>query len=1060
MFSNCGFFFLRSPILPFGAIKNLSVSSAWELCQDPFIKEALFLASPVLYEALERWQQGDLVEAKEVAKLEVTIAKYLLRMGYRSTPFGLFAGVSRGDLAATTSIEFVGRPAFLKHVRLDMDYLCALALSIARNPVVRAHLVYYPNTTLYKTNASLRLVEYRVFNRSRTHHLINLDANDYLNKALEIAEHGATVTTIAGQLVDEDVSISDALDFVHELLDSQVLTSKLEPTVTGKDYLLNIIEVLAPAQGNEDLIGQLQTLRMALLSLSSVPATEAVQAYRDMERLLKPLGVSYELGQLFQVDLHKPTTACTLNYGVAEELQHAIRFLLRINRPEPAHNLARFREEFQKRYESQEVELSMVLDAEMGLGYPFQEGASSDHAPLLDELLVDTTGSDTMTFRWTPWHKFLFDAYLNAVTRQDAVLQLDAMDLSAFTRTTGRPELIPYSFYSMVSVLASSSQAVDEGAYSLLYHGSGGPSAANYLGRFCYLDEQLTADVKACLAQEASNYPEAVLAEVVHINQSRAGNVVIRPVLREYEIPILVQPGVDEDHTLPLHDLLLSFRSGRLVLRSKKLAREVVPRMSSAHNHFYNTLPSYHFLCDLQLQETQVHANWDWGPIGEANFLPRVEYGKVILSKAQWTLTAEELTPLKKAAPETALALLQALREQRRLPQWISLRESDNELPLDLENALSVRVLQSLIKNKAQITVQECLLTQQDTFVKGQEGSFNNEFIIPLQFTDDIPTNNASASKRARQSSHPRQFGVGSEWAYFKIYSGVKTADQVLSEHIKPLAEALEAEGLIDKWFFIRYADPGHHLRIRFHGQGRFYAPIIERIHQVLHPLAATMHISSYCLETYKPELERYGAHTMVASETLFWRDSEAVAKIISLLDPGDTGDDLRWLIAMRGTDALLQDFGFSTENKKAFFHSLHERAKNEFNVHSALARKSLGNRYRKERIRIESVMNAPLDPNAELFPVFAALEERRRAWQPAVDAILEAHQSGQLEVDYTGFMESLVHMFLNRLIRSKQRMQEMVLYDFLYQFYTSSLAKDRRSSPEADKLMQVRQAP
>lgn len=1047
MLSHCGFFCLRSPVLPFGAIENLSVGSAWELCQNPFVQEALFLASPALYEVLERWQQGALTDAKEVARLEVTIAKYLLRMGYRSTPFGLFAGISRGELAAATSIEFVDRPAFHKHVRLDMDYLCALALRIAGNPAVRAHLAYYPNTTLYRTSASLRLVEYRVSNRNRTHHLVNLDANDYLLKALAIAEKGATVATIAEHLADDQVTPAEALDFVHELLDSQVLTSELEPIVTGKDYLLNIIEVLVPVPGTADLVSRLQALRTALDQLSTRPAAEAVQAYRAIEQLLEPLGVSYEPGQLFQVDLRKPTTACSLNEEVAEELQRAVRFLSRINRPEPEPNLVRFGKAFQKRYEDQEVELTTVLDAETGLGYPFQEGASADQAPLLDGLIIDGARSESPSFRWTSWHRFLFDAYLKVVSRQEGVLRLDELDLTPFTRLQSPSAALPFSLSSVISVLAASPQAVDEGAYSLLYHGATGPSAANYLGRFCHLDEQLTADIKACLAREADNYPDAVLAEIVHINQSRAGNVIIRPVLREYEIPILTQPGVDEDHSLPLHDLLLSFRNGRLVLRSKKLAREVIPRMSSAHNYFHNTLPSYHFLCDLQQQETPVHAKWDWGPIGQADFLPRVTYGKVILGKAQWTLTQEELAPLKNAAPETALRLLQTLRERRRMPRWISLRENDNELPLDLENVLSVRVLQSMIKSNTRITVQECLLAQQKSFVQGQGASFNNEFVIPLQFTTDTPLLARPHRKRTHSGNHARHFGLGSEWLYFKIYCGVKTADQVLAEYMQPLAEMLAAEGLIDKWFFIRYADPDHHLRIRFHGQGNFYAAIIEQVHRVLQPLAATMQISSYCAETYKPELERYGPHTMALSETLFWRDSEAVAQIISLLDPGDAGDDLRWLIAMRGTDALLQDFGLSLPDKKAFFYSLQGRFKQEFNVHSSQAKKALSHRYRQDRTRIEHMMSAAPDPAAELFPVFAALAARSRAWQPAIKAILDAHRAGQLEVDYTGLLESYVHMFLNRLFRSRQRLQEMVLYDFLYQFYASALAKERRNA-------------
>ena len=62
-----------------------------------------------------------------------------------------------------------------------------------------------------------------------------------------------------------------------------------------------------------------------------------------------------------------------------------------------------------------------------------------------------------------------------------------------------------------------------------------------------------------------------------------------------------------------------------------------------------------------------------------------------------------------------------------------------------------------------------------------------------------------------------RNFSIGSEWLYYKLYTGHKTADFILTEVIKPLTEEFLEKGLIDKWFFIRYADPKHHIRLRFH---------------------------------------------------------------------------------------------------------------------------------------------------------------------------------------------------------------------------------------------------
>jgi lantibiotic biosynthesis protein len=55
-------------------------------------------------------------------------------------------------------------------------------------------------------------------------------------------------------------------------------------------------------------------------------------------------------------------------------------------------------------------------------------------------------------------------------------------------------------------------------------------------------------------------------------------------VLREREIVYLGRSGAPADHQLPLTDLLVSVRDGRVVLRSRSLGREVVPRLTNAHN--------------------------------------------------------------------------------------------------------------------------------------------------------------------------------------------------------------------------------------------------------------------------------------------------------------------------------------------------------------------------------------------------------------------------------------------------------------------------------------------
>ena len=98
-----------------------------------------------------------------------------------------------------------------------------------------------------------------------------------------------------------------------------------------------------------------------------------------------------------------------------------------------------------------------------------------------------------------------------------------------------------------------------------------------------------------------------------------------------------------------------------------------------------------------------------------------------------------------------------------------------------------------------------------------------------------------------------RKFIPGSQWLYFKIYTGVKTADEVLAHTIRPFLRELYAERWIDGSFFIRYNDPDFHIRLRLHID-RFenYAPIFRRFEALFQPLVENGAVIRVLCDTYE----------------------------------------------------------------------------------------------------------------------------------------------------------------------------------------------------------------
>jgi len=295
-------------------------------------------------------------------------------------------------------------------------------------------------------------------------------------------------------------------------------------------------------------------------------------------------------------------------------------------------------------------------------------------------------------------------------------------------------------------------------------------------------------------------------------------------------------------------------------------------------------------------------------------------------------------------------------------------------------------------------------------------------------------------------SSTKRNFSIGSEWVYYKLYTGHKTADLVLTEIIKPITEQLIAEGFIDRWFFIRYADPKHHIRVRFRSlDNQNLSKIITSLHQPLNYFMQQDLIWRIQLDTYQRELERYGKNTMELSERLFHYDSDSTVQFLDLIE-GDEGEQLRWLHGLRSIDHLLDCFEYTIEEKLALMDSLKTGFGREFGMARPL-KKQLDDKYRKERKKIEDFMIFTVETEPDYEPILDILEYKKQVLKPLAQQILAIKKRGELALELNSLMSSYIHMLMNRLFKSKNRLNEMVCYDFLYRYYRTLKALNKSAA-------------
>ncbi|NKI30792.1 hypothetical protein HCU67_02475 [Muricauda sp. DJ-13] len=271
-------------------------------------------------------------------------------------------------------------------------------------------------------------------------------------------------------------------------------------------------------------------------------------------------------------------------------------------------------------------------------------------------------------------------------------------------------------------------------------------------------------------------------------------------------------------------------------------------------------------------------------------------------------------------------------------------------------------------------------------------------------------------------------------------------SDTILTEVILPIAEELLEKQLIQKWFFIRYADPKHHLRLRFLVEhGISVSEIMNPIFEALQPLSQQDIVWKVQLDTYNRELERYGANTIELSESLFHFDSIATTKFLSLIE-GDEGERLRWLYGLRAIDTLVKVFGYTIAQKLQLLEDLKIGFGKEFNMSRPL-KKQLDDKYRKERAGIDEFMSFTQQSNPDYQPILDILEQFTCTVSPIAEKLLEIERKNQLQLSKNQLLNSYIHMLMNRLFKSKNRLNEMVCYDFLYRFYKSVYARQKKEA-------------
>jgi lantibiotic biosynthesis protein len=1014
---------VRTPSLPFN--DDISEEFLKQLLDNPTFSEALYLASPVLFQEAINWKEGKLTDAKNLQKIPISLGKYYLRMCSRCTPFGLFAGCGVVEWGEESRIELSSDSQ--RKTRLDMHFAGALAQNLAEILEIKFSLKFSPNSSVYRVGEEIRYIEYSYVDGQRKHQISAISWSEYIQSVLDLCKFGKTINEIVPNLIEDDISEEDASNFVEQLIDSQLLVSELEPAITGEEFTKQIKNTLSNHANIVDLLNKIES-QLAEIDKST---NNDISVYQEVIELIKAFGIPYEEGKLFQTDLVKKFNKNQLNSEYQNVFNEIHGLFSKITLNPVNQKLKDFSANYFERYESKELPILIALDTEVGIGYG--ELGKSKNTPIVEGLILPDSSTETINFSQNSFQQFLFNLWLKAYKNDDYQVELKEEDLKKFA--INKVETAPSN-----SIMFRHTGVENLPIY---LEGISGSSGANLLGRFAHADKDVLEIIQNITKHEQANNPNVIFAEIVHLPENRIGNILLHSPFREYEIPYLAKSSLLLENQIPLDDLYVSvdLQQDKVILRSKRLNKEIIPRLSNAHNYSQNSLPLYNFLCDLQTQNIQNNFDLGWLTISpQTVFSPRLIYKNVILSLATWRFKKEDVLELINCKSDSLLNKVQEFCEKWQLPKCFVLADYDNELLVNIDNLLTVQIWVNAIKNRDKIELKEFFYEKGKSIIQNEiKEGFTNQFIASFVNEETVYAG-LNSNVLSKDLPIQRNFSVGSEWLYFKFYVGTKMADSVLTQAIKPAVERLLEEKLIDKWFFIRYADPEKHLRFRVHLTDlSSIGNVFLQVKNVIQPFENEGIIWKMQVDSYQREIERYGAEVMELTESIFFEDSKAIIKMIDQTW-GEEREVIRWQWCLKLIDNYLNDFQLSLEEKKNLLERMKTSFAKEFKINKDL-KLQLDQRFRNNRNLIETILDSSQNDIHVYSPLFGLIQTKSQNIIPIIQQI-KAQKS---ENDLIKYLSDTIHMTVNRTIADNQRTHELVMYDFLFRYYQAELARKNK---------------
>ncbi|MCL2426862.1 MAG: lantibiotic dehydratase [Oscillospiraceae bacterium] len=1035
-YNACDFFMTRIPLISvdgyLAMFDDVSSDSGMRLknaFEDPVLKEALAVASDDLLNATIN---SDLeVKSKSSNQIRSSLTKYFIRLSTRPTPFGLFSGISVGQFGNASNITISDSRRNAKRVRPDMEWIYGIIKKMEADRTIRSHLnvrfndfTFANGSRIEKPNKSFLQLE---------------ESNDDMPELSTSIRYTGQVKAIESKC-SKFHSFSDILEeivgqnpnapmnkietFLSQLLENEYLLSEFRPPLINSDmleYLLHVLDRIKDIEEVDVYIQKLKAILKSIADYNAVPIGEGMDIYNETLRLQKDL---HDCKNYLQIDMKTHAQSNMLDLGLKKELEQFVSAMIRIAPIEKTSDeMARYVELFIERYgHSAEVCLLELLDVDKGLGAP-----AHFQADKVNHIVPKRQKSQK-------------EQRINAMLERKIMLALREDKRSIAITDSDIDYICGEELLNGVNQPMDCSQSFElfllphpEADHKFTFV-SMSDNFGKTFGRFSdMLTEEETLMLKEGFEKIKNLHDEYVIVEIAELPASgRVSNVSINNSDYDYQIALATNP-CEGKCVLSVRDIYIGVdpANNQFYIKSRSLDKKLIVTMTSMLNPTYSS-NALRFLTEISTMRRKRIAEGIYAIFNlPYEYCPRIVYNKIILRPETWTISKDILGIKQNAKKNSDKEVIKEQFEQFRIkwdmPRYVFLNEGDNRLLIDLDNTDHRNEVYNVIKKDSimPVTLTELTCDFGDHVAKNADGEkYITEIVVPFILADDQKISTAKTKESSKDKVLKTLSNVSEnrmnidreqlvllpgndEWLYYKLYGCSKRQDELIAESYHTL-EKLVSDGMAQKYFYIRYADPEPHLRLRIQPPKNGTPSLFAALSGWIRVLYNDGIISNAVNDSYTREAERYGGSKLIHhAEDYFYYDSKLAMNLLFMQRYRQQNLSMDY-VGISFIISVLRAFGLDMEAQEMFLASLTDK-------------KNYSKEFQKDRQMIMRAVDSSDDwfdirSSISYSEVYDLINANAQELKKYAQAIYDSDQQGELTSPIRSIVTSIIHMFCNRL--------------------------------------------